>query len=547
MNTQFFIAKKIIQKDKSKDKVSKPIVTISLTSISIGVAIMIITVSIVTGFQEKIREKVIGFGSHIQITKMVDNTSMESNPILINQDFVKDIKEQKGVKRVQTFAYKPAILQTGLDTTHFNINGKDTVVVNRDVLGVLFKGIDQTYDLSFFNDKLIEGEVIDSASAPNEIMISQYIANILHYKVGDKVNAHFVLKKGPKKRSFIVKGIYRTGMEDFDKKIIFCHVNQIQKINKWGIQTYITLADTCINGGFVLEAKSYGNADAFAYDWGGGFSQNQYYLLNGHDNHNVTVISNPLEYFLDQSFQNKDTIPDTASAQIIVETPCYCTEELLKEKPIEYESDSVIIAPFGKILIKNGKGTAHLYTGGFEVIINNWDDLDKMDDIIYNTIPFELESKKITDINPEIFNWLGFLDMNIAVILTLMIIVSLINMITSLLVLILEKTNMIGILKAIGATNWSIRKIFLYNSFYLLVKGLFWGNLIGIGLLLIQKITHIIPLDPNVYYLDTVPVSFNIWHIIGINLLTILTTMVILIVPSYLVSKINPVKAIKFN
>jgi lipoprotein-releasing system permease protein len=250
---------------------------------------------------------------------------------------------------------------------------------------------------------------------------------------------------------------------------------------------------------------------------------------------------------LDHSFQNKDTIPDTATAQILVESPCYCSEELLKEKPIEYESDSVIIAPFGKVFIQNGKGTAHLYTGGFEVIINNWEDLDNMDDIIYNSIPFELESKKITEINPEIFNWLGFLDMNIAVILTLMIIVSLINMITSLLVLILEKTNMIGILKAIGATNWSIRKIFLYNSFYLLIKGLFWGNFIGITLLMIQKLTHLIPLDPNVYYLDTVPVSFNLWHIIGINLLTILTTMVILILPSFLVSKINPVKAIKFN
>ncbi len=547
MNTEFFIAKKIIQKDKSKDSVSKPIVAISLASISIGVAIMLITVSIVTGFQEKIREKVIGFGSHIQITKLVDNTSMESNPILIKQDFVEDIKKQKGVKRVQTFAYKPAILQTGLDTTHFNVNGKDTMVVNRDVLGVLFKGIDKTYDLSFFDDKLVEGAVIDSTSDQNEIIISQYIANILHYKIGDKVKANFVLKNGPKKRNFIVKGIYHTGMEEFDKKIIFCNVNQIQKINNWGVQTYITLADTCINGGFVLEAKSFGDADAFAYDWGGGFSQNNYYLLNGHDNHQVTVVSNPLEYFLDHSFENKDTIPDTASAKIIVETPCYCSEELLKEKPIEYVSDSLIIAPFGKVIINNGKGTSHLYTGGFEVIINNWNDLEKMDDIIYNSIPFELESKKITEINPEIFNWLGFLDMNIAVILTLMIIVSLINMITSLLVLILEKTNMIGILKAIGATNWSIREIFLYNSFYLLIKGLFWGNLVGIGLLIIQKTTHIIPLDPNVYYLDTVPVSFNLWHILGINLLTILTTMIILIVPSLLVSKINPVKAIKFN
>lgn len=547
MNTEFFIAKKIIQKDKSKGKVSKPIVTISLASISIGVAVMIITVSIVTGFQEKIREKVIGFGSHIQITKLTDNTSMESNPILIQQSFVEEIRQHDGVKKVQNYAYKPAILQTDLDTTYFKVKDKDTAIVNRDVLGVLFKGIDKSYDLSFFDDKLVDGRVLNTDSISNGIMISQYIANLLHYKVGDNVSAHFVLKKGPKKRNFVVSGIYKTGMEDFDKKIIFCSLEQIQNINNWGVQTFITLADTCINGGFVLEAKTFGDADAFAHDWGGGFSQNKYYLLNGHDNHQVTLISNSLEFFLDHSFQNKDTIPDTAHAQIIVESPCFCTEQILAEKPIEYASDSVIIAPFGRVLLKNGKGTAHLYTGGFEVIINHWDDLSKMDDIIYNVIPFELETKKITDINPEIFNWLGFLDMNIAVILTLMIIVSLINMVTSLLVLILEKTNMIGILKAIGATNWSIRKIFLYNAFYLLIKGLFWGNVVGLGLLLIQHLTQVIQLDPNVYYLETVPVRFNFLHILGINALTILTTMIILIIPSFLVSKINPVKAIKFN
>ncbi|MGV6861736.1 MAG: ABC transporter permease [Putridiphycobacter sp.] len=547
MNTEFFIAKKIIKKDKSKDKVSKPIVAISLTSISLGVAIMIITVSIVTGFQEKIREKVIGFGSHIQITKLTDNTSMESTPILKSQDFVEELRQQDGVKHVQTFAYKPAILQTELDSTIFNVNGQDTVLVNRDILGVLFKGIDDSYDLNFFNDKLTQGENIDSLSHANEILISEFISQKLHYKVGDKVSAYFVLNSGPKKRNFKVKGIYKTGMEDFDKKIIFCQQSQIQQINNWGVQTFLTLADTCIDHGFVLEAKTYGDGDGFAHDWGNGFSRNKYYLLNGHDNHEVQVISHTLAYYLDHSYQVKDTIPDTASAKIIVENPCFCSEEILESNPIEYESDSVILAPFGKIYINNGKGTGHLYTGGFEVIINQWDDLDKMDDIIYNTIPFELQSSKITDLNPEIFNWLGFLDMNIAVILTLMIIVSLINMITSLLVLILEKINMIGILKAIGANNWSIRKIFLYNSFYLLVKGLFWGNLIGLALLMIQKIFQVVPLDPNVYYLDTVPVSLNIWHVLAINLLTIITTMIILIVPSYLVSKINPVKSIKFN
>ncbi len=242
-----------------------------------------------------------------------------------------------------------------------------------------------------------------------------------------------------------------------------------------------------------------------------------------------------------------DSLTDMSYATLNVTNACDCTTELLQLKPIEYLSDSLIQAPFGTIQIKNGIGTSHLYTGGFEVIINNWDDLDQMDDMIYDNIPFELQTSKVTDLHPEIFAWLDFLDMNIAVILTLMIIVSLINMTTSLLVLILEKTNMIGILKAIGGTNWSIRKIFLYNSFHLLVKGLFWGNLVGLSLLLIQKATEIIPLDPKVYYLDTVPISLNVSNILLINLFTIITCMIVLIIPSYLVSKINPVKAIKFD
>lgn len=547
MNTEFFIAKKIIQKDKSKDGVSKPIVKISLASITIGIAVMLITVSIVTGFQEKIREKVVGFGSHIKITNLEFNTSIESSPILIDQDWIADIKNEAGVKHIQNYTYKPAILQTDFDTTHFNYNNKDTAIINRDVLGVLFKGIDHSYDWSFFDDKLTEGELIDSNSAENEILISEYIANLLHYSVGDKVNAYFVLKSSPKKRSFIIKGIYNTGMEEFDKKIIFSHLNQLQKINNWGVQNFITLKDTCINHQFVLESKAFGSTNSFQYNWGDGFENAKMKLVNLKKNNQIKVEAMAVERdYLGYTIA-KDSLTDIATAKLNITNPCDCTPEILANNPIEYISDSVIKAPFGTINIINGTGTSHLYTGGFEIIINNWDDLNKMDDIIYNTIPFDFQTQKITDQNPEIFAWLDFLDMNIAVILTLMIIVSLINMTTSLLVLILEKTNMIGILKAIGGTNWSIRKIFLYNSFYLLAKGLFWGNIIGISLLLIQKFTKIIPLDPKVYYLDTVPISLNISDILLINGLTIVTCMIILIIPSYLVSKIQPVKAIKFD
>jgi lipoprotein-releasing system permease protein len=546
LSTEFFIAKKIIKKDSSKDAVSKPIVRISLASISIGVAVMLITISIVTGFQEKVREKVIGFGSHIQITKFEDNTSMESSPIYIQQDFIPELKNNPSIKHFQNYAYKPAILQTDFDTSIFNVNGIDTAVINRDILGVLFKGVDRTFDWTFFNDKLVEGHIIDSASNNNDIIISEYIANLLHYKVGDKINAYFVLKNNPKKRNFIITGIYNTGMEEYDKKLIFCQLNQIQNINNWGVKSYLRLKDTCINNQFVMEVLAYGSTNTFIYDWGNGYDSPTLKILNLDKKIiNVDVLPTIKDFY---GFSvSRDSLFNRSTAQLDITEPCNCSEELLKKHPIEYIGDSLIIAPFGTITIYNEPGTSHLYTGGFEVLLNNWEDLQKANSIIYENIPFEYHSQPITDLHPEIFAWLDFLDMNIAIILALMIIVSLINMTTSLLVLILEKTNMIGIFKAIGATDWSIRKIFLYNSLYLLIKGLFWGNLIALSLLSIQKYTEIIPLDSKVYYLDTVPVSLNLYHILGVNLLTIIVCMVILIIPSYLISKINPVKAIKFN
>lgn len=437
-------------------------------------------------------------------------------------------------------------METDFDTSFFKVNGKDTSVINRDILGVLFKGIDETFDWSFFHDKLIDGQIIDSTSSNNDIMISEYIANLLHYKVGDKVNSYFVLKNNPKKRNFIVKGIYNTGFEEFDKKLIFCQLNQIQKINNWGVKSFLRLKDTCINNQFVMEALAFGSTNSFIYDWGNGYESPALKILNLNKKTLQVDVLPTVKDFYGYSV-SRDSLSNRSTATFNVETPCNCDEELLKQQPIEYIGDSLIIAPFGTITIHNGPGTQHLYTGGFEVLLNDWDDLQNANTIVYENIPYEYNSQPITDLHPDIFTWLDFLDMNIAIILALMIIVSLINMTTSLLVLILEKTNMIGIFKAIGATDWSIRKIFLYNSLYLLVKGLLWGNLIALSLLFIQKYTKVIPLDSKVYYLDTVPVSLNLYHILGVNILTIIVCMLILIIPSYLISKINPVKAIKFN
>lgn len=185
--------------------------------------------------------------------------------------------------------------------------------------------------------------------------------------------------------------------------------------------------------------------------------------------------------------------------------------------------------------------------GGFEVLINDFDELEDKGNEIYNSVPSILNAQTISEKYPAIFEWLQLFDTNIIVIIGIMILIAGINMITALLVLILERTQMIGILKALGSSNWSIRKVFLYNAAYLVAIGLFWGNLIGIGLLLIQKNSGIIQLNPESYYVSEVPVYIGIEYILILNFGTLILCLIMLLIPSYIVSKISPVKAIKFD
>ena len=395
--------------DRNSKKFTQPIIKISIAAIALGITVMIIALSIVSGFQREIRNKVIGFGGHIQITKYDSQNTYEATPIDKNQAFYPSLDTVEGIKHIQIFATKAGIIKT-----------------NEDIYGVIVKGIGSDFDWSFFNDKLKEGSpiIIDTANPTNDIIISQTIANKMNIKLHDKMFLYFIQTDGQlRPKDFIVKGIYQSGLEQFDNIYVITDITHIQKRNNW--------------------------------------SSNQ--------------------------------------------------------------------------------------IGGFEVIIDNYEDLTKLDEFVYDHIGYDLHSVTIIDKNPDIFNWLELQDINVMIIIILMVLVAVINIISALLILILERTNMIGILKALGMPNWNVRKVFLYNALNLIIKGLVIGNIVGIGLCLLQLQFGFLKLPEESYYVSQVPIKLDLYSIIILNIGTLIVCFLMLILPSYVITKISPVKAIRFD
>ena len=185
--------------------------------------------------------------------------------------------------------------------------------------------------------------------------------------------------------------------------------------------------------------------------------------------------------------------------------------------------------------------------GGLEIQLHDFADLEKINQEVYSNIDFDLNARTVVDNNPQLFDWLDLQNINVKVILILMLIVGAINMITALFILILEQSQLIGTLKALGSQNWHIRKLFIYHSLYLILKGIFWGNLIGLSFCWVQKKFEILELDKSTYYMSYIPVDLNFIHILLLNIGTFTLCWLMLIIPSYLISKINPIKAIRFE
>ncbi|MHA7111269.1 ABC transporter permease [Sunxiuqinia elliptica] len=395
---------------------SRRIVRLAVAGISLGMVVMILAVAIVTGFQREIESKVNGFAAHLQIVNYDSNLSYQTEAINKEQGFLEELKAMPQVKHVQQFATKPGMIKT-----------------DEDIQGVVLKGIAPDFDWSFFDANRVAGEriALDSLRT-NAVWISEQLSNLLKLGLGDSFRMYFLNEneRVPRIRQFEVKGIYRTGLAEFDRMFMLIDIRHLQRLNGW--------ADDEISG--------------------------------------YEIFMDDLEEVDNAEFKIRDLV------------------------------------------------LAHL---------NDEDSLLRVINI----------KRKF----PHIFDWLRLLDMNVWIILSLMVLVAGFNMISGLLVIILERTQMIGVLKSLGAANVDVRKVFLYLSAFLIGEGLLWGNVLGILLGLAQHYFQIIHLDPASYYVDTVPVNISVLHLVLLNIGALLVTMLMLIAPSFFISRIAPEKTIRFD
>ena len=414
-NLPLFIAKRIYKVGEGTKRVSRPAIRIATAGVAIGLAVMLVSVSIVLGFKHTIRDKVVGFGCHISVANFMSLHGREARPVCMDDSMMNVLRSTDGVKHVQRYTLKQGILKT-----------------DNDFLGVTFKGIASEYDTNFVHDNLVSGHVpafSDSISS-GKLLISKTMADKLKLNAGDRVFAYFVDDGDVRVRRFTIDGVYQTNLAQFDNILCYTDLYTTTRLNNWQ-KDQVSGAEVAVN---------------------------DFDKINDVENRFVQKVNRITDHY-----------GETYSSETIVDT------------------------------------------------------------------------------YPQIFTWLDLLDLNVWIILALMLCVAGFTMISGLLIIILERTGMIGVLKALGAGNKTIGRVFLWFGAFVIGKGMLIGNIIGIGLIAIQKFTGMVKLDAATYYVDTVPVEFNIPVLLLINVGTLAVSLFVLLAPSCLVATVHPAKSMRYE
>lgn len=403
---EYQLSRRLLRTNDSQS--SRPIVRISIIGIAICLTIVILALSVTSGYRQAIEKKVIDMGSHIRISNYDLNYSYDPKPFDKNQPFLEDLKKNPDIVNFQYFSTKVAIIKTA-----------------DQVEGVVLKGIDSTFSWAHFQESMVAGSPLpfSSDSLSNGIVMSSSLAKKLKLEIGDKVYAYFV-QNPPMQRRFVLQGLYETGMPEYDNKFILADHRHVQKLNGW-----------------------------------------------------------------DSNF-----------------------------------------------------------VGGIEILIRDYDKIDEVGAFVNERIGYQLKAETIRQLYPAIFQWTDLFDTNVAVLLCITIFICIITLISTFFIIILEQTSTIGILKALGMTTRRVRNVFMYVGLRITLLGMLIGNVLGVGICLLQKYLHIVKLDPTSYYVSYVPVSFNIPVILFVNVGILLICLLVLLLPASFVSKkVTTISAIKFE
>lgn len=568
LSLEYFISKRILKNESKGKKVSKAIVHISVISIALAIVVNLITIAVVKGFQNQVREKVSGFGAHLSILSASGGNMHESSPIIKNQAFLGELKKIDKVKNIAPVAYKPVLFQSDRNQRTVKLSDiKDTVITEQNVHGGLLKGVDNQYDWDFFRENLKEGAIptFREDEVSEEILVSRKMATDLNFKVGDTIRAYFV-RSMPILKRLVVKGIYETGLEEHDKKIAIGDLRLVQELNDWGIQASVEIDDSLYSvpgyeDQLIIRVKARGGAGQFRYDWGSGPEIYGAKTFNADKDTTFRIIVS--DFTTSLLNERSISLEDTTYLKVTISGDRnginqFKTEDGVLVKNYKNDKGTIYTISSGAKTVHieqvEGKGSHQNYVAGFEVSVKDWNKLDEIKRQVKSKVEF-IPSKSgeifrvesIRETESDIFVWLGFLDLNVLIIIVLMILIGIINMGSALLVLILVRTNFIGILKSMGASNWTIRKIFLIQASFLILKGMLIGNILGIAIALLQYYFNIIPLNPEVYYLNTVPIELSFVNWLLLNAGTLFVCVTALIIPSMVITRISPAKAVRFN
>jgi len=410
----WYVAKRLFSQGGSSGRASRLATGIATFGVAIGLAVMLVSVAIVLGFQKEVQDKVLGFGAHIKVLNFKSLGQQEFSPIVIDDSITSRLSAIPNVASVARFCIKPGMLKT-----------------DANFRGIAIQGVGQDYDQSFIRSHLVKGEMpeFNDSVSSGRLVLSQRLAREMQVDVGQTVYAYF-FEQTIRARKFTVAGIYRTNLTDFDNHFAYTDLCTIHRLLGWDSQQY---------AGAEIRLKDF------------------------------------------------DRLEETLQAVV---------------NEVNHKQDAY---------------------GSY-----------------YSSISIRME-------HPQIFAWLRLLDMDIAVILILMICVSIFTTVSGLLIIILERTNFIGMMKALGARNRQVRHLFLGLAMLIIVRGIVIGNIVAFALILLQKYTGFVTLDPEVYYVEAVPVMVNWLWVALIDIGTFVISALAMIVPSFVVSNITPAKSIRFE